>query len=61
MINNNLFTDVEYTPNYERGLTFNVAVRDNNAGAGGITWDELHFDVTETAGPFVVLNPNTST
>ncbi len=61
VINNNLFTDVEYTPDYERGLTFNVAVRDNNAGAGGITWDELHFDVTETAGPFEVLNPNTST
>ncbi|MFK7771244.1 MAG: reprolysin-like metallopeptidase, partial [Saprospiraceae bacterium] len=61
IINNNLFTDVEYTPDYERGLTFNVAVRDNNAGAGGITWDELHFDVTETAGPFEVLNPNTAT
>ena len=61
VINNNLFTDVEYTPDYERGLTFNVAVRDNNAGAGGITWDELHFDVTETAGPFEVLNPNTAT
>ena len=61
VINNNLFTGVEYTPDYERGLTFNVAVRDNNAGAGGITWDELHFDVTETAGPFEVLNPNTAT
>ena len=61
VVNNNLITDVEYTPDYERGLTFNVAVRDNNAGAGGITWDELHFDVTETAGPFEVLNPNTAT
>ncbi|MFK8007645.1 MAG: reprolysin-like metallopeptidase [Saprospiraceae bacterium] len=61
VINNNLFTDVEYTPDYERGLTFNVVVRDNNAGAGGIAWDELHFDVTETAGPFEVLNPNTAT
>ncbi len=61
VINNNLITDVEYTPDYERELTFNVAVRDNNAGAGGITWDELHFDVTESAGPFEVLNPNTFT
>jgi subtilisin-like proprotein convertase family protein len=61
VINNNLFSALEYTPDYERGLTFNVTVRDNNAGAGGIIWDELHFDVTETAGPFEVLNPNTST
>ena len=61
VINNNLFSAVEYTPDYERGLTFNVTVRDNNAGAGGIIWDELHFDFTETAGPFEVLNPNTST
>lgn len=61
VINNNLITTVEYTPDYSRELTFNVAVRDNNAGAGGITWDQLSFDVTESAGPFEVLNPNTAT
>ncbi|HFB99936.1 MAG TPA: hypothetical protein ENJ53_03940, partial [Phaeodactylibacter sp.] len=61
VINNNLFTAVEYTPDYARGLTFNVTVRDNNAGAGGIAYDQLHFDVTETAGPFEVITPNTAT
>ena len=61
VIANNLFSSMEYTPDYARGLSFNVTVRDNNAGAGGVVFDGLDFDVTDTAGPFVVTNPNTST
>ncbi|MEM6965633.1 MAG: reprolysin-like metallopeptidase [Bacteroidota bacterium] len=61
VINNNLYSAREYTPDYERSLAFNVTVRDNNAGAGGIAFDGLSFEATETAGPFLVEYPNEAT
>ena len=58
IVNNNYFSQDEYLPNYARELNFNVTIRDNNAGAGGIAFDGLTFDVTDAAGPFEVTTPN---
>ena len=60
IVNNNYFSQDEYLPNYARELNFNVTIRDNNAGAGGIAFDALTFDVTDAAGPFEVMTPNTN-
>lgn len=61
VINNNLYSPTEYIPDYGRSLSFNVTVRDNNAGAGGIAFDGLTFEATESAGPFLVEYPNEAT
>ena len=60
IVTNNYFSQDEYLPNYARELNFNVTIRDNNAGAGGIAFDGLTFDVTDAAGPFEVITPNTN-
>ena len=60
VVGNNYFSQDEYLPTYARELNFNVTIRDNNAGAGGIAFEGLTFDVTDTAGPFVVTSPNTN-
>ena len=60
IVANNYSSQDEYTPDYAREFNFNITVRDNNAGAGGIVWDALTFDVTEAAGPFEVMTPNTN-
>lgn len=44
----------ELLPTYSRDLTFRLTVRDNNAGGGGVSYDQMAFDVSEEAGPFVV-------
>jgi subtilisin-like proprotein convertase family protein len=49
----------EVLPTYARDLTFRCTVRDNNPTAGGTAWEEIKFKVTDQAGPFVVLSPNT--
>ena len=50
----------EVLPTYSRNLTFRCTVRDNNTdeGAGGITWKDVTFKATASAGPFLVTNPN---
>ncbi len=55
-------TIVEVLPQYTRNLTFRCTVRDNNVseGAGGVTWQDVKFKATATAGPFKVTEPNTS-
>lgn len=50
----------EVLPTYSRDLTFRFTVRDNNPEVGGVTWDEVEFEATEQAGPFVVTYPDFS-
>ncbi|MEK7254162.1 MAG: reprolysin-like metallopeptidase [Bacteroidota bacterium] len=60
---NNQTSNVELLPTYSRNLGFRCTVRDNNVaeGTGGVTWQDVTFDATETAGPFLVTNPNLNT
>lgn len=59
---NNTQTIGEILPFYTRSLTFRLTVRDNNVfpSAGGVDSDTISFDVTNTAGPFLVTQPNTA-
>lgn len=59
---NNTQTIGEILPGYTRPLNFRLTVRDNNVfpGAGGVHYSLITFQVTNTAGPFVVTNPNTA-
>lgn len=56
---NNSQTLGELLPTYTRNLSFKLSVRDNRAGGGGISAGDITFDVTSTAGPFLVTYPNT--
>lgn len=56
--NTNSVTEV--LPTYSRNLTFRFVVRDNHPGAGAVVWDEVKFKSTASAGPFLVMHPNTS-
>ncbi|HSH04398.1 MAG TPA: zinc-dependent metalloprotease family protein, partial [Anaerolineae bacterium] len=47
-------------PTYSRDLTFRFTVRDNRAGGGGVGYDTVSFNVTETSSPFAVTSPNTN-
>ncbi|MEM1324495.1 MAG: reprolysin-like metallopeptidase [Bacteroidota bacterium] len=51
----------EVLPNYERRLTFNVIVRDNNRPAGGVDQARFFFRVAENADSFAVVYPNERT
>ncbi len=44
-----------------RDLNFRFTVRDNHAGGGNNMSDDVKITVVNTAGPFVVTSPNTST
>lgn len=57
---NNTSTIGEILPTYSRLLKFRLSARDNSAGGGGIAWDSMSFNVTSTAGPFLVTSPNTA-
>lgn len=52
----------EVLPTYSRDFTFRVTVRDNNMSedAGGITWQDVKFKATDSAGPFKVTYPNSN-
>lgn len=50
----------ELLPTYARNLRFRLTTRDDGVPAGGNDWDEALLTVTDTAGPFLVLSPNTS-
>lgn len=56
---NNTQTIGELLPSYTRDLTFRMTVRDNQFNGGGVDYDEIAFDVTDAAGPFLVTAPNT--
>ena len=55
---NNRSTNSEVLPTYTRNLQFRLTVRDNNAEAGGVDWEDISFEATEEAGPFLVTFPN---
>lgn len=57
---NNTQTLGERLPTYDRLLKFRLTVRDNRAGGGGIASDEVVFQATASAGPFLVTFPNTN-
>ncbi|MEI6949542.1 kelch repeat-containing protein [Paraflavisolibacter sp. H34] len=58
---NNSTSIGEQLPSYTRALHFNLTVRDNFAGGGGLDWIyPLTVNVTAAAGPFVVTTPNTA-
>ncbi|KXK06343.1 MAG: M12 family metallo-peptidase [Ignavibacteriaceae bacterium] len=50
----------ELLPTYTRSLSFRLTVRDNNPQAGGVNFGLIQFSVTSTAGPFLVVSPNTN-
>ena len=57
---NNTQTLGEILPDYTRGMTFRITARDNVPGGGAVNNDEIDVDVTATAGPFLVISPNTA-
>ncbi|MBT8382037.1 MAG: T9SS type A sorting domain-containing protein [Ignavibacteria bacterium] len=58
---NNSQTIGEILPTYTRTLTFRLTVRDNRAGGGGVQYAQMQsINVTNTAGPFLVTQPNTA-
>ena len=59
IVNNQNF-NIEVLPTYSRDLTFRCTVRDSKWGGGGTVWDEVAFEAVETAGPFLVMHPNTN-
>ncbi|HNP20253.1 MAG TPA: M12 family metallo-peptidase [Fulvivirga sp.] len=58
---NNTQTMGELLPSYARSMTFRLTARDNQNGGGGVDYDQLSFDVTDQAGPFLVSSFNTDT
>lgn len=58
---NNSQTIGEILPTYSRTLTFRLTARDNRAGGGGVNYAQMQaINVTNTAGPFLVTQPNTN-
>ncbi len=57
LLNNS--TVYERLPTYSRNLKYRFIVRDNHPGSGGVSHEELSFEVDGTAGPFLVTSPNT--
>ncbi|MDN5203881.1 M12 family metallo-peptidase [Fulvivirgaceae bacterium BMA10] len=55
---NNTQTQGEILPAVSREMNFRLTVRDNNSGGGGVNFDELSFNVTDEAGPFIVTTLN---
>lgn len=49
----------ELMPDYARDMTFRLTVRDNHEGGGATAWEEVSFQTTDLAGPFMVLSPDT--
>ncbi len=48
----------EELPSVSRSMNFRVTVRDNHMGGGCTTEDDVDLTFTNTAGPFLVQNPN---
>ena len=58
---NNTQTIGEILPTYTRTLTFRLTARDNRAAGGGVNYAQMQtINVTNTAGPFLVTQPNTN-
>ncbi len=50
----------ELLPTITRAMNFQVTVRDNRSGGSAINTDTVVVNVTSTAGPFVITQPNTN-
>lgn len=57
---NNVNSTWEELPGVARSMKFRVTVRDNNFNAGCTDEDDVVVTVDGTAGPFVVIAPNTN-
>jgi hypothetical protein len=51
----------EALPLITRTMTFRATARDYRSGGGGVSTDDMHLNVTSSAGPFYVTQPNTAT
>lgn len=56
---NNGSENTEVLPTYSRDLTFRCTVRDNNPDIGATVWQDVAFGSSVSAGPFLVMSPNT--
>ncbi|MFK7934133.1 MAG: reprolysin-like metallopeptidase [Saprospiraceae bacterium] len=54
----NFREDVELLPAYSRALVFRFIARDHNEMGGAAVWQDIAFNATETAGPFLVTTAN---
>ncbi|MEO8446360.1 MAG: zinc-dependent metalloprotease family protein [bacterium] len=50
----------ERLPTYTRALSFRLTVRDNAIAGGGVDYSLVEFNADQTAGPFLVTQPNTN-
>lgn len=51
----------EILPANTREMNFRITVRDNNSAAGGTNEDNVEFNTTDQAGPFLVTSQNETT
>ena len=61
ILNRANFEKTEVLPTVSREINFRFNVRDNHPGAGGTAWKQTYFRSLESAGPFAVTYPNTTT
>ncbi|MDO8367794.1 MAG: cadherin-like domain-containing protein [Saprospiraceae bacterium] len=59
VILNNGVDFAEQLPGYTRDLTLRLTARDNKPDGGGVHWADVAFKSSASAGPFLVLSPNT--
>ena len=57
---NNATPTWEVLPNNSRVMNFTFTVRDNNMGNGCTDEDDVRVNTTASAGPFLVVEPNTN-
>ena len=55
------FNSSEVLPTTSLDLAFQCTVRDNRAGGGAAAWDDIAFEASDEAGPFVVTSQSEDT